>query len=95
MKSDRFLEMMKGKTINEIFDKFDFDLTLPSNISGKMANCYNSEKHSDYIVDEYGYGEKMTEKSSVCLFPIPFRMRGFDDYITFFKALQIKMQRRI
>ena len=95
MKSERFLDMMKGKTNEEIFDKFDFELELPSNISGKMANCYNDEKHSDYIVDKYGNGEKMTEKTSVCLFPIPFRMRGFDDYITFFKALQIKMQRRI
>ena len=60
-----------------------------------MANCYNSEEHSNYVIDEYGNGEKMTEKTSVCLFPIPFKMRGFDDYIAFFKALQEKMKRRI
>ena len=95
MKSDRFLAMMKDATTDEIFNKFDFELELPSGISGKMANCYNSEEHADYVIDEYGNGEKMTEKTSVCLFPIPFKMRGFDDYIAFFKALQEKMKRRI
>ena len=95
MKSDRFLDMMKGKSNEEIFDKFDFELELPSNISGKMANCYNSEAHSEFIVDDFGNGETMKEKTSVCLFPIPFRMRGFDDYIAFFRALQEKIKRRI
>ena len=95
MKSERFLDMMKGKSDEEIFDKFDFELELPSNISGKMANCYNSEAHSEFIVDDFGNGETMKEKTSVCLFPIPFRMRGFDDYIAFFRALQEKIKRRI
>lgn len=95
MKSERFLDMMKGKSDEEIFDKFDFELELPSNISGKMANCYNSEAHSEFIVDYFGNGETMKEKTSVCLFPIPFRMRGFDDYIAFFRALQEKIKRRI
>lgn len=95
MKSERFLDMMKGKSDEEIFDNFDFELELPSDISGKMANCYNSEQHSEFIVDDFGNGEMMKEKTSVCLFPIPFRMRGFDDYIAFFRALQEKIKRRI
>lgn len=95
MKSNRFLAMMKDASTEEIFNAFDFELELPADISGKMANCYNTEPHAEVIADDFGNVEKMQEKTSVCLFPIPFRMRGFDDYIAFFKALQEKYQRRI
>lgn len=94
MKSKNFLNMMKGKSIDEIFAAFDFDLELPAEYSGKLANHYNIEPHNDYITDDFGNTERMYEKSSVCLFPIPFKMRGFDDYIAFFTALQQKYQRR-
>lgn len=94
MKADRFLKKMEGHTEEEIFNAFDYDLKLEGEESGKLANHYNIEPHSDVIADEYGNTELMHEITSVCLYPIPFVMRGFPDYIAFFECLQEKLRRK-
>lgn len=96
MKSAKFLEKMEREQqpTDEIFRQFDYDLLLDSNESGKLATCYNSAQHTDVVVDDFGNTETMGELSSACLFPIPFKMKGFQDYIYFFTMLQEKLRRK-
>ena len=51
-------------------------------------------KHSDIIADEYGNTERMTELTSICLYPIPFKMSTFVDYVAFYLELQEDLKRR-
>lgn len=95
MKSDRFLAKMGDAPEHCIYKWFDFNLELSAEESGKLCHCYNTERHSDVIIDTYGNKERMTEKSSICLFPIPFKMRSFEDYIAFFEELQEQEGRKI
>ena len=95
MKSEKFLEKHKDKTEDEIFREFHFGTELLPEESGKMAHHYNMYKHSDVIADEQGNTEKMTELTSICLYPIPFKMSTFVDYVAFYLDLQEELKRRL
>ena len=95
MKSERFLAKHAGKTDEEIFNEFHFGTELSPEESGKMAHHYNMYKHSDVIADNQGNVEKMVELTSICLFPIPFKMSTFVDYVAFYLQLQEDLKRRL
>ena len=94
MKSEKFLKKHEGKTREELFNEFHFGTELLPEESGKMAHHYNMYKHSDVIADEYGNTERMTELTSICLYPIPFKMSTFVDYVAFYLELQEDLKRR-
>ena len=95
MKSEKFLEKHKDKTREELFEEFNFGTELAPEESGKMAHHYNMYKHSDVIADDEGNVEKMVELTSICLYPIPFKMSTFVDYVAFYLELQNEMRRRL
>ena len=95
MKSEKFLEKHKDKNEEEIFREFNFGTELLPEESGKMAHHYNMGKHSDVIADDQGNVEKMVELTSICLYPIPFKMSTFEDYVAFYLELQEDLKRRL
>lgn len=93
MTKQSFIDYMKLHPDDDPFDLFDFNLTIPPEISHKMASTYQLKSKS-YIVDLEGNGEEMGELSSVCLTPIPFCMKSNSDYIAWFKQIQKHLGRK-
>ena len=57
----------------DFFDTFSVDgFTIPH---CKNAHCYNDYAHSDELTDSENNTEKMTEFSSIGIFPIDFTMK--------------------
>lgn len=93
MTKKSFFDYLAANPEIDPFDAFDFNLTIPAEISHKMASSYNLKSQS-IITDPDGNVETMGELSSVCLTPIPFCMKSNGDYLKFFKELQTHLGRK-
>lgn len=62
----------------DVFEFFNDDMTLELDDSQKLTTKYNDEP-SEYIIN----GELMKERSSVCLYSIPFKMSLTAEYKSF------------
>ena len=76
----------------ELFDLFTDNFILACDDSDKLASVYAIDEYSEYVTDEQGNTEVMTEKSGVALVPIPFRIKMDDVYIRLLE--QILEERR-
>lgn len=60
----------------DIYDVFNNNMFMDIDVATKNASCYNDEPHSD-IID----GVRMSELSSIGIFPIPFTLKLKDLYL--------------
>lgn len=56
-------------------------IDMDEEFTGKKTTIYHDLDHSDYVTDIYGNTELMTEKSSVSLVPISFRMTISGEFV--------------
>jgi hypothetical protein len=57
------------KNHKDIYDVFSDGMLMSAEISAKKTTAYNDDEHTDYVD-----GVRMTEKSSVGIYDIPFKM---------------------
>ena len=69
----------------DIFEVFDNQLFLSTELTNKLTSSYSDHKYSDVIIDDQGHSEVMHEDSGVCLFNVPFNMKLATDYASYIK----------
>lgn len=79
----------QNKTPLDVFEFFDDDMTLDIDDSQKLTTAYN-DTETEYNVN----GEIMREKSSVCLYSIPFKLSLTKEYKEFCELLIHKLNER-
>ena len=83
----------EGKAPIDIFEYFDRNMEVPSDYTGKLRAVYNTEPHSEEVVDYLGNREIMKSETSVALVPVAFTMSFADDYYNLIKFWLGRMNR--
>lgn len=68
-------------SIDEVFDKFNLDLNVPTNYSGRLTHYYCENDEEIPVTDYLGNESIVNVKSGVCLEPSEYSMNISKDYI--------------
>ena len=83
-KAKAFLEKQE-----DIFETFDFEMTVPAEESGKLCHHYCDEEYTFEVTDYLGNTETVTSYGGVCLEKMPFMLKDMPT----FEDLMIELQR--
>lgn len=79
---------LKNTYGDDIFDKFDNDLYIPKEYTGKLTHTYIDIETSGTLKDYQGHTVDYDEKSSVHLEPSDYSLNIIDNYISYLHGIR-------